>query len=173
MDKATWKVTLILFSLIWLCVLVINVFRTEATRVPQSIVQQVKDSGLIEEATIGPTEIVFTLKEPISIRLEVGQVQTEVISTIRNDSTSQLIHDLSADGVIIHISENAEPAARGDWVFIAFLVAGFAILIVKAKRDLRGGSVRQQIADLKDAFDRGEIDRDEFTRKINDLTPYL
>ena len=62
---------------------------------------------------------------------------------------------------------------RGDWVFIAFLVAGFAILIVKAKRDLRGGSVRQQIADLKDAFDRGEIDRDEFERKINDLTPYL
>ena len=173
MDKATWKVTLILFSLIWLCVLVINVFRTEATRVPQSIVQQVKDSGLIEEATIRPTEIIFLLKEPISIRLEVGQVQTEVISTIRNDSTAQLINGLNEDGVIVHISEKAEPAARGDWVFIAFLVAGFAILIVKAKRDLRGGSVRQQIADLKDAFDRGEIDRDEFTRRINDLTPCL
>ena len=87
MDKATWKVTLILFTLIWLCVLVINVFRTEATRVPKGVVQQVKDSGLIDEAIIGPTEIVFTLKEPISIRLEVGQVRTGVISIIRNDST--------------------------------------------------------------------------------------
>ena len=173
MDKATWKVTLILFTLIWLCVLVINVFRTEATRVPKGVVQQVKDSGLIDEAIIGPTEIVFTLKEPISIRLEVGQVRTGVISTIRNDSTSHLEHSLSEDGVSVHISENAEPAARGEWVFIAFLVAGFAILIIKAKQDLRGGSVRQQIADLKDAFDRGEIDEDEFTRKISDLTPYL
>ena len=173
MDKATLKVALILFSLIWLCVLVINVFRTDATRVPQSIVQQVEDSGLISEAIIGPTEIVFTLKEPISIRLEVGQVRTGVISTIRNDSTSHLERRLSKDGVSVHISESAEPAARGEWVFIAFLVAGFAILILKAKKDLRGGSVRQQIADLKDAFDRGEIDRDEFTRKVNDLTPYL
>jgi len=173
MDKATWKVTLILFTLIWLCVLVINVFRTEATRVPKGVVQQVKDSGLIDEAIIGPTEIVFTLKEPISIRLEVGQVRTGVISIIRNDSTSHLEHSLSEDGVSVHISENAEPAARGEWVFIAFLVAGFAILIIKAKKDLRGGSVRQQIADLKDAFDQGEIDKDEFTRKINDLTPYL
>ena len=92
-------------------------------------------------------------------------MQTEVISTIRNDSTSQLIHGLSADGVIVKTYRRMPNRQRkGDWVFIAFLVAGFAILIVKAKGS-KGRVSPAADSRFKDAFDRGEIDRVSFERR--------
>ena len=59
MEKATKKVTLILFSLIWFCIILINTLRSDATQVPTDVVQRVLDSGLVLKAEIGASEFIF------------------------------------------------------------------------------------------------------------------
>ena len=173
MEKATKKVTLILFSLIWFCIILINILRSEATQVPTDIAQKVVDSGLVLKAEIGPKEIVFRLKEPINIRLEVGQVRTQAIVIVRSDSATNIERKVFEEGIGVVVVERDRPLIRGDLVFLAFFIAGIGTLVVKARRDRRHGSIRQQIADLKSSLDRGEIEQEEYSRRINDLTPYL
>ena len=173
MEKATRKVTLILFSLIWVCIILINILRSEATQVPTDVAQRVLDSGLVLKAEIGPSEIVFRLKQRINIRLEVGQVRTQVIETVRSESVAHLEQKLFEEGIGVIVTERDRPLISGEWVFLAFLVAGIGTLVVKAKKDRRHGSVRQQIADLKSALDQGEIEQEYYSKKVNDLTPYL
>ena len=173
MEKTTKKVTLILFSLIWFCIILINLLRSEATQVPTDIAQKVVDSGLVLNAEIGPTEIVLRLKEPINVRLEVGQVRTKAIVIVRSDTAIHLEKKLIDEGLGVVVAERDRPSIRGDWVFLAFFIAGIGTLVVKAISDRRHGSIRQQIADLKSSLDQGEIDQEEFSRRINDLTPYL
>ena len=173
MEKATKKVTLILFSLIWFCIILINILRSEVTLVPTHVAQKVVDSGLVLKAEIGHRDIVFRLKEPIKIRLEVGHVRTQAIEIFRNDSAAPLERKLVEKGIGVVVAERDRPSIRGDWVFLAFFIAGIGTLVVKARRDRRHGSIRQQIADLKSSLDQGEIEQEEYSRRINDLTPYL
>ena len=173
MEKTTKKVTLILFSLIWLCIILINLLRSEASQVPTDIAQRILDSGLVSKAEIGPNNILFRLKERINIRLEVGRVRTQAIEIVRSNSTLIIERKLLEEGLGVVVSESDKPLIRGDLVFLAFFVGGTGILVVKATKNRRHGSIRQQIADLKISLDRGEIEQEEFSRKVNDLTPYL
>tara|TARA_B100000575_G_C22849099_1_gene496978 strand:- start:2 stop:523 length:522 start_codon:yes stop_codon:yes gene_type:complete len=173
MEKATKKVTFILFSLIWLCIILINLLRSEATQVSTDIAQRVLDSGLVSKAEIRPNKIFFRLKERINIRLEIGQVRTQAIEIVRSNSTTNTERKLLEDGLGVVVSESDRPLIRGDLVFLAFFIAGIGTLVVKARKDRRHGSIRQKIADLKSSLDRGEIEQEEFSRKVNDLTPYL
>ena len=173
MEKTTKRVTLILFSLIWICIILINLLRSEASQVPFDIAQRVLDSDLVLKAEIGPNKILFRLKERINIRLEIGHVRTQAIEIIRSNLTTDTERKLLEDGLGVVVSESDSPLIRGDLVFLAFFIAGIGILVVKARKDRRHGSIRQQIADLKSLLDRGEIEQEEFSRKVNDLTPYL
>ena len=173
MEKATKKVTLILFSLIWLCIILINILRSEVTQVPTDVAQKVVDSGLVLKAEIGPKEIIFRLKQPINIRLEVGHVRTQAIEIFRSDSAAHLERKLVVEGIGVVVAERDRPSIRGEWIFLAFFIAGIGTLVVKARRDRRHGSIRQQIADLKNSLDQGEIDQEEYSRRIHELTPYL
>ena len=173
MEKTTKKVTLILFSLIWFCIILINLLRSDVTQVPTDIAQKVLDSGLVLNAEMGPKEIVFRLKEPINIQLEVGQVRTQAIVIVRSDTVTHLEKKLVEEGLGVVVAERDRPLIRGDWVFLAFFIGGIGTLVVKARSDRRHGSIRQKIDDLKSSLDRGEIEQEEFSRRINDLTPYL
>ena len=173
MEKATKKVTLILFSLIWLCIILINLLRSEASHVPNDIAQKVLDSGLVLKAEIGPNKILFRLKERINIRLEVGQVQTQAIEIVRSNSTTNMEIELFEEGLGVVVSESDRPLIRGDLVFLAFFILGLGILVIKARKDRIQGSIRQQIADLQSSLDRGEIEQEEFSKKVKELTPYL
>ncbi len=173
MEKATKKVTFILFSLIWLCIILINLLRSEATQVSTDIAQRVLDSGLVLKAEISSNKIFFRLNERINIRLEIGQVRTQAIEIVRANSTINLERKLLEEGLGVVVSESDRPLIRGDLVFLAFFIGGIGILIGKAIKDRRYGSIRKQIADLKSSLDRGEIEQEEFSRKVNDLTPYL
>ena len=173
MEKATKKVTIILFSLIWLCIILINLLRSEASHVPTDLAQRILDSGLVLKAEIGPNKILFRLKKVINIRLEIGQVRTQAIEIIRSNSTINIERELLEGGLGVVISESDKPLMHGDLIFLAIFIGGIGILVVKATKDRTHGSIRQQIADLKGSLDRGEIGQEEFSRKVNDLTPYL
>lgn len=173
MDKVTWRVTLVLFSVIWLFIAAINVLSPEATQVPLRIVQEAKDAALISQVEIRADEMVIRLNQVVNIRLEVGQIRTQVISTARNDSTIKLEKDLVREGIGEIRLERTAPKRRGEWIFGVLLTGGIILLIIKAKRDRKNGSIRQQMADLKGSLDRGEIGNEEYTQKMNDLSPYL